>query len=1081
MSHPERTFRFLDDRPIETADRDIFRVHSAYATALAQAIETCTTPFAIGLFGTWGSGKTSVVNFLAPLVKQAGHRWVNLDVWKFSRDPVKRWVLLQMQEQLALEDYTFEGRTLQSHLEFEEELVTESRPFLELPRLQGKLLLILASIVLLGAGVTAWLLASGLIAAGSIVGTLSGLGLLSLLVQGFLSLLARLVVRQEVKHIKSVPAFSPEKFEAIFIDMVRKALGPDPTRKLIVVFDNLDRCPEDAAVETLSAIKTFLEVPGCVYIVPCDEEALTTHILRSYESYQTGAVEVREGQTAEQGRQFAREFLRKFFQLALRLPEIAQRDYERFIDVQVESAGACDFLSPRTRDIALIAYGRETPRKVKRFINDFLGYYILGQALEGAGKLELGSITSHLEFLAKMVVIYHEWPQAIEKIKTNPDILQDVTEVLRAGAAAPSEYDLDAGLIAFLKATQDVDTPPNVLPFIYLKRAEYERDPELVARVTDSLAQADEASFVGLLRESPERAENAVRVAIDKLRYWHRGSRLQELNAVRVLMSARSEIPEVLRSDFIDAVWGSLWEVAKGESFEGLLRKFEVSQVLDFAEDLRQWQQVRLLESYLQAFEPSVAAADFHSGLLEALVEKGHFLSPEHIDRLATLLAQRYTQDEAAMLPILEHLGRRLCEAGLISASLPAAIAANFSVQPDDLNRLRIGAYLEVRASADQDAKSDLSAKLVAALAPSRSASLDEIGQFALDVLKQLGSEGFDGAQADALGSSLVQQMQNAPPALRGPWTCTALALWDIIPESHKSPFRQIVGQTVSQPDASQVGQFLDQLSTEDCRKLLELQEVRRALKEQASKFDAQYAGGAKQNRKSVLSRLPKAELAQVLPEIVDGQFGWDVEAAFETALDAFSQNELRPGVLARLAVELLNRFVRGMVALRAAPLVMLAEFIADKPTLAKSQGLVDLVADLSGELIKHNRPSGGAALIKLTAVLSEERKRALSEELLDDLLAHERAGESLVAYSEYLNVVASYEDALNSDTYKKANDLGRRALGPAKPDDDVRVVLGFLARLTQIEFSQAVKTELRRLRSHPEFGSVANDLLQRR
>jgi hypothetical protein len=47
-----------------------------------------------------------------------------LDVWKYSNEPLKRWILLEthraLTDQRAIPDYKFGGRSLQSHLEFEE-------------------------------------------------------------------------------------------------------------------------------------------------------------------------------------------------------------------------------------------------------------------------------------------------------------------------------------------------------------------------------------------------------------------------------------------------------------------------------------------------------------------------------------------------------------------------------------------------------------------------------------------------------------------------------------------------------------------------------------------------------------------------------------------------------------------------------------------------------------------------------------------------------------------------------------------------------------------------------------------------
>jgi predicted KAP-like P-loop ATPase len=41
-----------------------------------------------------------------------------------------------------------------------------------------------------------------------------------------------------------------------------------------VFIDELDRCSAPNVVETLDAIRTFLDVPGCVCIVAADKQAI---------------------------------------------------------------------------------------------------------------------------------------------------------------------------------------------------------------------------------------------------------------------------------------------------------------------------------------------------------------------------------------------------------------------------------------------------------------------------------------------------------------------------------------------------------------------------------------------------------------------------------------------------------------------------------------------------------------------------------------------------------------------------------------------------------------------------------------
>src|SRR5207248_3528052 len=103
-----------------------------YAHLLLNICKNAITPFSIALYSNWGTGKTSVARMLQSLAnKEKDLAVVYLDVWKYSSDPLKRWVLLeserQLRDQLSIPEYKYQGRNLQSHLEFEEQTEDETK------------------------------------------------------------------------------------------------------------------------------------------------------------------------------------------------------------------------------------------------------------------------------------------------------------------------------------------------------------------------------------------------------------------------------------------------------------------------------------------------------------------------------------------------------------------------------------------------------------------------------------------------------------------------------------------------------------------------------------------------------------------------------------------------------------------------------------------------------------------------------------------------------------------------------------------------------------------------------------------
>ena len=92
---------------------------------------------------------------------------------------------------------------------------------------------------------------------------------------------------------------------------------------LVFLVDDLDRCLPDKAVEVLEAIKLFLEVEGCAFVLALDEEVIERGIAHRYRDY---ALQVREGLTPITGA----EYLEKLVHLPVRLPRptgAAARDF----------------------------------------------------------------------------------------------------------------------------------------------------------------------------------------------------------------------------------------------------------------------------------------------------------------------------------------------------------------------------------------------------------------------------------------------------------------------------------------------------------------------------------------------------------------------------------------------------------------------------------------------------------------------------------------------------------------------------------------------------------------------------------
>ena len=104
------------DRPIQTRSEDLLNF-ADYADILADIILTADTPITLGIFGPWGSGKTSLMRLIAERLigqRTPGHRraqtvWFN--AWQYERDEAALWRALLLHVRKACAATTSPKRT----------------------------------------------------------------------------------------------------------------------------------------------------------------------------------------------------------------------------------------------------------------------------------------------------------------------------------------------------------------------------------------------------------------------------------------------------------------------------------------------------------------------------------------------------------------------------------------------------------------------------------------------------------------------------------------------------------------------------------------------------------------------------------------------------------------------------------------------------------------------------------------------------------------------------------------------------------------------------------------------------------
>lgn len=407
---------FLD----EPTDVDLLSFDAVAATVVDAVLDPRLDPIALGLSGSWGSGKTSVLRLigrqLRPAEGGAASRIViETDPWRY--DPA-----LGIKESLIGEILTAIDRELP-----DDDLGDKSKKLLD--RLVKRI---------------DWTKAMKLAATSAITVSLPSLDKVFDLVRP----------KSDVEgEEQAEPITDMVQFRAEFQNLLESD-GLQEINNVVVLVDDLDRCLPDTVVETLETIRLFLSVPKMSFVIAADEERVADAIATRF----PGPVD--DGEESP-----ARLYLHKIVQTSVPVPALSDFDTEAYLvllqirslittdadydgivaDVAearraavaletVTSLQRADFAEQRNNAARIRPIIHEktrgNPRRIKRFLND------LSVRLSIAGKR---GITLDEATIAKLMVLEQYFP---DDFKTLTDWLRQRTlrtnlEALEASAGTP--------------------------------------------------------------------------------------------------------------------------------------------------------------------------------------------------------------------------------------------------------------------------------------------------------------------------------------------------------------------------------------------------------------------------------------------------------------------------------------------------------------------------------------------------------------------------------------------------------------------------------------------------------------------
>lgn len=485
---------FLSDEPISSAEEDKFE-HREYVDALVQLLQNAEPPWNIGVFGQWGTGKSSIIKLLFDRLEDhpdfQDAVWVEFDAWKHAEDSIRTDLLLGIDRALGKETGESDedgkpgilGEDHVTKVLYDVQADQENEYLSTLDWL--KRFVTESPVGKLTVGVLA------IIFVGNLVSVLGQFGILSLedqtlsmldglmnafLIPFFLALFV--FMAGEVHSAASTLRHKyPRKewsgaYEQLFDEMIADLVRKTDKETVIISVDNLDRCESETVYDVLVSLKTFMDNDRCIYIIPCDDEALLSHIQS-----------IDEGDYFEDQKN-EREFLRKFFQAHVRIPPFTSEaitDYASSLNEELEDEYDDEVISVITK-----AYVRN-PRRIKQAFNRLTTLRLLAEELEATPRMRDDVITDNLPFLAKISILQEDFPQFYQSLQKNPRLL-DAFDDYFAGRISdtdqkeelaahfdPDEDDKNRsteGLKEFLRSTRRF-RDDNPRPFIYLSEPSY--------------------------------------------------------------------------------------------------------------------------------------------------------------------------------------------------------------------------------------------------------------------------------------------------------------------------------------------------------------------------------------------------------------------------------------------------------------------------------------------------------------------------------------------------------------------------------------------------------------------------------
>jgi len=508
------------DQPIENAKQDAFGF-LGYASVLANRVLQADTPLTIGIYGSWGSGKSSLMKLLSLEIKRKklSINSIEINVWALSNQEEVWHAFLQ-----AL--FNEVSKKLKWY-----QKIDWGKFFRQLANNVYKILIAIVPVIVagfLGASGDSWnwdfvletlLLRNTTLAGGgsAIIGY--GVGLYFVLKPAVVEV--RNAVNFDVKNTLRYKSYEAQITELMqlqnrFKELVRTLIKQDGL--LVVFIDDLDRCTPDKIPEVIEAIKLFTTTEHCVYVLGLDYEMVLQGIAKRYKFNDKNDTE-----------DAASDYLEKIIQIPFHLPPIEYGYVKDFIASAYKEDVV--LICPNAPEIFSLGVD-PNPRKIKRAINIYRTFWDL--ATDRWQNWEMEERVDP-ELLAKMIVIQSGHRPLFDHIKDFPLHLVDLHSGIPANEPSWDEQGwerfirqeesyADENQLRIIHALLNIGdsrfTFTNVLTYIYMTSLDEESGSaryKPAREERDALLSGNSQRITEMVRKIKKHGEDQEKLFIERL------------------------------------------------------------------------------------------------------------------------------------------------------------------------------------------------------------------------------------------------------------------------------------------------------------------------------------------------------------------------------------------------------------------------------------------------------------------------------------------------------------------------------------------------------------------------------------